>query len=94
MAIGNMEDFIRTDMAFHFEFARMADNAVLRAIYDAMSSWLIDQRRAAATEGIEFEIVYGAHRKIYEAVRARDADAAEDAMREHLESGWRLRPSA
>jgi DNA-binding FadR family transcriptional regulator len=31
---------------------------------------------------------YEAHSRIYEAVAARDPDAAENAMREHLESGW------
>lgn len=31
---------------------------------------------------------YDAHARIYAAVKARDPDAAEQAMRDHLESGW------
>lgn len=93
-AISRTEEFIRTDMAFHFEFARLADNAVLRAIYDAMSSWLTEQRRAAPIAGVNFEIVYNAHKRIFDAVASRDADAAEEAMQDHLEMGWKLQSAA
>ena len=38
-----------------------------------------------AGAGRTFEVVYAAHRKIFEAVASRDPDRAEAAMREHLE---------
>jgi len=88
-AIGNREEFIRTDVAFHFQFARISGNPVFRALYDAMSSWLQEQRRAAPIRPGDFKIAYNAHKRIYDAVASRDPDAAEAAMQDHLERGWK-----
>jgi GntR family transcriptional regulator, sialic acid-inducible nan operon repressor len=86
--IGDLEAFIRTDVAFHFAFAEITKNPAFVALHDAMSTWLLQQRRIALQEPDEDRRGYDAHESIYEAVVARDPDAAERAMREHLESGW------
>lgn len=88
-AMGDHEDFIRTDVAFHFQFAKISGNPVFRAIYDAMSSWLQAQRRAAPIKPGDVKIAYNAHKRIYDAVASRDPDAAEAAMQDHLERGWK-----
>jgi DNA-binding FadR family transcriptional regulator len=86
--IGNSGGFIRTDVEFHFVFAKIIRNPTFVALHDAMSTWLLQQRQIALTEPGEDNRGYEAHAQIFEAVKARDPDAAETAMREHLASGW------
>ncbi len=92
-AIGDIEAFIRTDVAFHFCFAKMMRNPAFIALHDAMSTWLTQQRQIALAEPGEDRRGYEAHAEIFAAVAARDPNAAEDAMRRHLASGsiafWR-----
>jgi GntR family transcriptional regulator, sialic acid-inducible nan operon repressor len=86
--IGNSEGFIRTDVAFHFVFAEIIRNPTFVALHEAMSGWLLQQRQIALSEPGEDQRGYDAHARIFEAVKARDPDAAESAMRAHLASGW------
>jgi GntR family transcriptional repressor for pyruvate dehydrogenase complex len=81
--IGNVDGFIRTDVAFHFVFAEIIGNPAFVALHDAMSTWLLEQRQIALQER-----GYDAHARIYDAVAGRDPDRAEQAMRDHLASGW------
>jgi DNA-binding FadR family transcriptional regulator len=69
-------------------FAKIAGNPVFRAIYDAMATWLQAQRRAAPTKPADYQRGYREHKRIFEAVAARNADAAQEAMQDHLEHGW------
>lgn len=87
-AVGNRDAFIRTDVAFHYVLAILMRNPAFLALHDAMSTWLMEQRRIALIEPNEDHTSYEAHVRIYEAVAAKDPDAAEAAMRRHLESGW------
>lgn len=91
--LGNREEFIQTDVAFHFVFAEIIRNPTFTALYRAMSAWLLQQRQIALLEPGEDQRGYDAHAAIFHAVASHDPDAAEAAMREHLESGssafWR-----
>jgi GntR family transcriptional repressor for pyruvate dehydrogenase complex len=87
-AVGDIAAFIRTDVAFHYRLASMMGNPVFPALHDAMSTWLEFQRRVALQEPGEDGRSYEAHAAIFAAVAARDPDAAEAAMRRHLEAGW------
>lgn len=82
------EAFIDSDVAFHYVFARMARNEVFLAIHDAMTAWLREQRVIALRAEGETDRACAAHARILEAVEARDPDAAEAAMRDHLRQGW------
>lgn len=86
-AIGDRAAFIETDVAFHFAFAQIMRNSIFLTLHDAMSAWLAQQRRIALMEPDEDRRGYDAHVEIFEAVKAGDPDAAEAAMRKHLESG-------
>jgi len=86
--LGDREGFIRTDVAFHFVFAQIMRNPAFVALHDAMSTWLLQQRQIALLEPGEDQKGFDAHTRILEAVVSRDPDAAEAAMRDHLESGW------
>ncbi len=88
LAVGDTESFIRTDVAFHFCLARMMRNPAFLALHDAMSTWLLEQRRVALREAGEEQRSYEAHARIYVAVEQRDPAAAEAAMRQHLQEGW------
>jgi GntR family transcriptional regulator, sialic acid-inducible nan operon repressor len=94
-AIGQIDRFVATDIAFHYELARMARNPVFDALHDQMSAWLTNQRVVTLVEPGQEETAYQAHRAICEGVAARDPDAAEAAMRAHLEqlfsTYWRQR---
>ena len=85
--IGDVVGFTRTDIAFHRTFAEIMRNSAFLVLHDAMSDWLREQRRIALMEKDEDKVGYQAHAKIYAAVAAHDPDAAEKAMRDHLQSG-------
>ena len=87
-SIGDSSGFIKTDIAFHFVLAKIMSNPVFIALHEALSAWLLQQREIALLEPGEDARGYEAHARIFEAVNAKDADAAESAMRDHLESGW------
>lgn len=95
VALGHQAAFDRTDMAFHFVIAEIANNPIFNALYMALSEWLYEQRAVAGTARGGPEIAYRAHEKIYAAIAARDPDAAAAAMSEHLQEisarYWRLK---
>lgn len=77
-------DYVRHDIRFHLEVARLAGNEVLfgmqRALMESLSPYLNevprDQQRRLQTDR--------SHVLIYEALVAGDADAARSAMKAHL----------
>lgn len=83
-SIGDLKSFERTDVDFHYVLAVITRNSIFMAIHAALAEWLLVQRRTTLAEG-EDRKAYEAHREIFEAVAARDADAAEAAMRRHLD---------
>ena len=86
-AVGDVEAFTRTDIAFHYCLAQIMRNPAFLALHDAMSMWLREQRRYALQESGEDRRGYQAHARIMAAVQQGSPDAAEAAMRRHLEEG-------
>lgn len=84
-ALGDVERFIETDVAFHYVLAEIAANPIFTALSSALSSWLRDQRRDSVGHPGAPEAAVKAHTRIFEAIAAGDPDAAEQAMREHLQ---------
>ena len=84
-AIGDSDQFTATDIAFHFELAKIARNPIFIALHDQISDWLTEQRVVTLRASGQERTAYNAHKAIYEAIAARDADKAEAAMRDHLE---------
>jgi GntR family transcriptional regulator, sialic acid-inducible nan operon repressor len=83
-ALGDLRRFQKTDVDFHYVLAVIPGNPIFTAIHAAFAEWLLEQRQTTLVHGEDLR-AYEAHRKIFEAVAARDADGAEEAMREHLE---------
>lgn len=72
--------FSVTDDAFHHRIASIA----LDALYHIVLQLLEDQRRMSPSHPDALAQAITAHRAIFEAVRDRDADRAEAAIRAHL----------
>jgi GntR family transcriptional repressor for pyruvate dehydrogenase complex len=86
-ALGKRDEYIQSDVAFHYVLAQIMNNPAFIALHEAMSGWLLEQRQVALRAPYHDEVGYEAHKKIFEAVAARDPDLAEAAMREHLRVG-------
>ena len=93
-AHGDPERFERTDVAFHYEIVRIAGNPLFVGLHEALTSWLLEQRtvslehRGSDRRAIDF------HTRVFEAIAAHDANAAEAAMDAHLaqvaETYWKV----
>ena len=62
LAIGDRDRFTSTDIAFHFELARIARNPVFIALHDQISEWLKEQRVVTLAASGQEQIAYEAHR--------------------------------
>ena len=89
-ALGSPRRFEETDVAFHFTLAKTARNPLFLVIHDAMFEWLYSQRTVTLAVTGQALFALQAHERITAAIAARDPDAAEEAMRLHLEHGHKL----
>jgi len=83
-AMGNTPEFIRTDVAFHYELTVITRNPVFSAIHDILVQWLIDQRTTTIHMPGADSLSIRDHTAIYEAVAARDPMRAFHEMTSHL----------
>ncbi|WP_138472608.1 FCD domain-containing protein [Poseidonocella sp. HB161398] len=94
-AIGDREAFVQTNIEFHLEIARVSGNMFLESLHEAVQTWLAEHRRTAIRDPGATERAYQRHEQIFAAIEAGDADAAEEAMRVHLEEStaayWHVR---
>jgi GntR family transcriptional regulator, sialic acid-inducible nan operon repressor len=83
-AVGDYVRFMKTDVAFHFSIARIPGNPIYVALHEAIVEWLVDQRSVSLRRAGTDKLAAKSHRRIYLAIKAGDAAAAEQAMRQHL----------
>lgn len=83
-SLGDLKRFERTDVAFHYVLAVIPQNPIFTAIHAALAEWLLEQRQTTLAPGQD-RIAYESHRRIFEAVAARDPDRSERSMRDHLQ---------
>jgi len=83
-ALGNTSEFIRTDVAFHYELTVITRNPVFTGVHDALVGWLIDQRTTTIHMPDADRLSIRDHTAIYEAVAARDPMRAFHEMTSHL----------
>lgn len=83
-ALGDKPEFIRTDVAFHYELTAITRNPIFAAVHDVMVQWLIDQRTTTVHMPEADTLSVRDHTAIYEAVAARDAMRAFHEMNGHL----------
>jgi len=89
-ALNSPRRFEETDVAFHLALANTAHNPLFLVIHDAMFEWLYSQRTVTLSVAGQAHVALQAHERINDAIIARDPEAAEAAMRAHLEQGHKL----
>ncbi len=84
--IDDPQAFLLHDIGFHRALARASGNLVLSALVEMVSAIFYEQRKETA--GLDRDLRPSAeqHRRIYQAIRERDADAAEQEMDAHLQT--------
>ncbi len=83
-AIGDTQEFVRTDVAFHYEIARTARNPIFEAFHRVLVEWLIDQRTTTIDLPDADRLSARDHTAIFEAVAAGDPARAYHEMASHL----------
>ncbi len=83
-ALHDPQLFLDYDLRFHRAVAAAANNPMLGAIIEAVAALFFEQRRATIERAHNLRESADMHRKIYQAIRAKDAEAARAAMNEHV----------
>lgn len=83
-ACGDARRFEQADVAFHFALAGITGNPIFSAVHEALVDWLTHQRTVALRRPNAEAVALAGHRRILDAVAAKDADAAGAAMARHL----------
>src|SRR5499427_11068436 len=78
--------FLVHDINFHRQVAAASGNPIIAAVVEMVSALYYEQRRETAEQASDRDLrdAADAHREIYQAIRAHDAEAARRAMNEHL----------
>jgi GntR family transcriptional repressor for pyruvate dehydrogenase complex len=83
-ALHDPQLFLDYDLRFHRAVAAAANNPMLGAIIEAVAALFFEERRATIERAHNLKESADMHRKIYQAIRARDREAARAAMDEHV----------
>jgi len=78
--------FLNHDITFHRIVAEASGNPIIGTLVETVSALYYDRRRRTAEQASNRDMVDAAdaHRRIYQAIRAHDAEAARRAMHDHL----------
>lgn len=87
-AISDSQRFFDTDIAFHRVLYEVPDNPVLPPIHQAYTDWLSSHWTRMPRDPEHNHVNYRAHSRIFESILFRDPDAAELALRDHLDYAW------
>jgi DNA-binding FadR family transcriptional regulator len=80
----NVAEFSRADLEFHLVLAKATHNPVIIKVNNVLRSILeVSMENIVSTLGMEDGLHY--HRLIIESIRARDAQAAEGLLQEHVD---------
>jgi len=79
------QTFLVHDVRFHRAIAAAADNPVILALVEMISSLVYEQRRLTVERAFDLKESAEMHRRIYQAIRDRDPERARMEMSRHLE---------
>jgi GntR family transcriptional repressor for pyruvate dehydrogenase complex len=88
-SLDDPQAFLGHDISFHRAVAAASGNPVLSALVNMVAEQFREQRQRSIDRAHDLKQAADEHRAIYVALRARDADRASRAMREHLERAYR-----
>jgi GntR family transcriptional repressor for pyruvate dehydrogenase complex len=85
-SLNDPQRFLLHDINFHRLVAAASGNPIIAAVVEMVSGLYYQQRRQTAAQASDRDLrdAAEAHREIYQAIRARNADAARHLMNEHL----------
>jgi GntR family transcriptional repressor for pyruvate dehydrogenase complex len=78
--------FLVHDVRFHRAIAAGCGNRVLAALMEMVSAQFYELRKQTIGRARDLRESAEMHRRIYKAIKARDRQAAQEAMAEHLET--------
>lgn len=85
-----LTQFFHYDMLFHREIAAITGNSIFPGLSEALMGWLGEfYTQLVRVPGTE-DLTLSEHALILEAIAAGDADAAERAMRDHIQRANKL----
>jgi GntR family transcriptional regulator, transcriptional repressor for pyruvate dehydrogenase complex len=84
------EEYRKYDKNFHTILAQASNNRMLAMLSTILSGihFSVKWWEISADQQTNYEMAIRHHQKIYDAVKNRDEQGAEKAMREHIESAW------
>jgi GntR family transcriptional regulator, transcriptional repressor for pyruvate dehydrogenase complex len=83
-SLGDPQQFLLHDIAFHKAVARASGSPVLAAVAEMVSAMHYERRRETVGRARDQEQRAGEHRRIFAAIRKGSADEARRAMGEHI----------
>lgn len=83
-ARGDTPRFVAADMEFHRRIAEMSGNSLITAVCQGLASWMMRFKRDLVLARGAERLTLAEHDRIYRAIAAGDADAAAQAMTDHL----------
>jgi GntR family transcriptional regulator, transcriptional repressor for pyruvate dehydrogenase complex len=83
-ALDNPQEYLVHDFGFHRAVAAASGNPILATFMEMVADILYQRRCKTIGRSRDLKESVEMHRKIYRAIRARNADAARAAMNEHL----------
>src|SRR5712691_5121169 len=83
-ALNNPQEYLVHDFGFHRAVAAASGNPILATFMEMVADILYQRRCKTIGRSSDLKESVEMHRKIYRAIRARNADAARAAMNEHL----------
>lgn len=83
-ALDNRQEFLVHDLQFHRAVAAASCNPVLAALVEMVSTLVAEERAQSLERMRDLKEAAQMHLRIYQAIRARDPEAAGALMKEHL----------
>ena len=84
--------YVHEDVAFHDIIMRLSGDRLSKAIIDSIQSKAVKTHSYSGKLNVEHvRATHEAHAKVYDAIMARDPEAAARAMRDHIEGSWKKR---
>ena len=90
-AQGDPEAFPEADIAFHRAMVEIVDNDLILALHDMFVTALVRGRAPVPDRPGHDRLVCGEHAAIFDAIVARDVEAAMATMERHLDRAFRAR---
>lgn len=83
-SLDDPEQFLVHDMRFHQAVAAASGNRILTSLMNMVATILFDVRSQTVKRAKDLKESAEMHRHVYRAIRERSAEAARNAMRDHL----------